>query len=562
MRKTALVICALLCANLILSAANAPQAQSPAPLASQLDQLLSSVYKAGEPGAALLVMKDGKVLVRKGYGMADLELGVPIEPDMIFRIGSMTKQFTAVSILMLMEQGKLALSDPITKFLPDYPTQGKTITIEHLLTHTSGIQSYTDMPSWLPLLRKDMGLTELIGIFKDQPMQFAPGESYRYNNSGYVLLGAIIEKIAGTTYSAFLKQNIFDPLGLKHTMYDSTSLVIPRRARGYGAGVSKTFLNADFVSMSQPYSAGSLVSSVDDLAAWNQALLAGKLIKRETLERAWTPYKLTDGTSTGYGYGWVIGAYEGHRMIEHGGGIPGFTSDGILLPEDKLCVIILTNSAAPGRAPGPISFRVAALALAKPYVEPVAAAVPTADLAPLAGVYVNPLKEEFNVRVAGTTVTVSGPGVSSTQIFPLTANLFFLKDSLVRIEFARNEKGEPLSAAYKPYLGAEVRFVRTSKSLPSPVARRAITLDPKIFDKYAGEFEIMPGFTIRFYRDGAKFMTQATGQAAFELFAESETKFFLKVVEGQVEFKMDASGVVTGMVLTQNGRELPAKKIK
>jgi CubicO group peptidase (beta-lactamase class C family) len=558
MRKSVILITIFVCVGIILPAP-AP-AQAPAPIAAQLDQILSSVYKADQPGAALLIMKDGQVLVRKAYGMADLELGVPLEPDMVFEIGSMTKQFTAVSILMLMEQGKLALSDPITKFLPDYPTQGKTITVEHLLTHTSGIQSYTDMASWLPLMRKDMGVSELIGIFKGQPMQFAPGERWRYNNSGYILLGAIIEKIAGATYADFIQKNIFDPLGMKHSYYGSATRLIPRRVRGYGPGPGGAFSNADYISMTQPYAAGSLLSSVDDLAAWNMALLSGKLIKRESLERAWTPYKLADGTPAGYGYGWGVGSYEGHRMIEHGGGIPGFTSDGILFPEDKLCVIMLTNSTVPGRAPGPFAFKVAALALAKPYPEPTAVNVPAADLASLAGIYANKWNEDLIVRVTGTTVTITAPGISPTAVFPLSPNNFFLKDSRARVEFTRDAQGNPIEVRMVGGLGPELKFIRSAKRLPG--AREAVPIDPEIFDKYAGEYELMPGFTIKFYRDGSKFMTQATGQGPAEIFPESETKFFLKVVDGQVEFKTDASGAVTGMVLFQGGREIPGKKIK
>jgi len=430
-------------------------------LSAQIDALLSPAYKAGEPGGALLVKKDGKVLVRKAYGMADLELSVAIDPDMVFRIGSMTKQFTSVAILMLMEQGKLALNDPLTKFLPDYPTQGRTITIEHLLTHTSGIKSYTGLTEWVPLKRKDMTVTEIIALSKDKPMEFEPGERWSYCNSGYILLGAIIEKVSGLTYEGFLQKNIFDPLGLHHTYYGSYLRIIPRRIPGYGPGPNGTFLNAEYLSMTQPYAAGSLVSNVDDLALWNEALMAGKLIKRETLEKAWTPYKLKDGSSSGYGYGWTIGEYEGHRMIRHGGGINGFTTDGILFPEDKLFVTLLTNSAIDSRDPSPHAYRIAGMALGK----------------------------------------------------------------------------------------------------PMPAERKAIVIDPKVFDLYAGEYELAPGFTIKFFREGTKFMTQATGQSAFEVFAESETKFFLKVVDGQVEFVKDAAGKVTGMVLTQGGRKMPAKKI-
>ena len=433
-----------------------------ADLVSQVDALLSPVFKAGEPGAAVLVMKDGKPLVRKAYGMADLELGVPLQPEHVFRIGSMTKQFTAVAILMLMERGQLALDDPLTKFLPDYPMQGRTVTVEHLLTHTSGIPSYTGLPEWLPLLRKDMSVAEIIALSKDKPFEFEPGERWNYNNSGYILLGAIIEKVSGMGYEAFLQKHILDPLGLKSTHYGSATRIIPRRIPGYAPGANNGFLNAEYLSMTQPYAAGSLLSSVDDLASWNEALLAGKLIKRESLEKAWTPYKLKDGSSARYGYGWGIGTVDGRRTISHGGGILGFSSDGILYPEDRLIVIMLTNSTVPERAPGRFTPKIAALAMGKP--------------------------------------------------------------------------------------------------LPSE--RTAVAIDPKIFDSYAGEYEIRAGFTIKFFRQGDKFMTQATGQAAVEIFAESETRFFLKVVDGQVEFVKDAAGKVTGMVLTQNGRTIPGKRIE
>lgn len=466
MKKTTprLILC-LLITTFCLGGTDGPataHALSQADLLPQIDGLLAPVFKAGEPGAALLVMKDGKPLVRKAYGLADLELGVEMRPDHVFRIGSMTKQFTAVAILMLMEKGQLALADPLTKFLPDYPVQGRTVTVEHLLTHTSGIQSYTNLPEWPPLQRKDMTVTEIIALSKDKPFEFEPGERWNYSNSGYILLGAIIEKVSGMKYEAFLQKHIFDPLSLKNTFYGSATRIIPRRITGYAPGANNTFLNAEYLSMTQPYAAGSLLSTVDDLATWNEALLAEKLIKRESLEKAWTPYRLKDGSSTSYGYGWGVGTVDGRREISHGGGIHGFSSDGILYPEDRLIVIMLTNSTVGTRAPGRFTPHIAALALGKPL----------------------------------------------------------------------------------------------------PGERMAVGIDPKIFDSYAGEYEIQPGFTIKFFRQGDKFMTQATGQAAFEIFAESESKFFLKVVDGQVEFVKDAAGQVTGMVLTQNGRSIPGKRIQ
>jgi D-alanyl-D-alanine carboxypeptidase len=197
-----------------------------------IDALLQAAYQPDEPGAAVIAVKDGRPVFRKGYGLANVELGVPIAPDMVFRLASITKQFTAVAILMLMEQGQLALQDSITRFMPDYPMHDHRITIEHLLTHTSGIRSYTDMPEWPPLWRKDFSVQELIDFFKEQPMQFAPGQRWAYNNSGYHLLGAIIEQLSGLSYEQFIQQHIFEPLGMRQSYYDSPTRIISKRASG------------------------------------------------------------------------------------------------------------------------------------------------------------------------------------------------------------------------------------------------------------------------------------------------------------------------------------------
>jgi CubicO group peptidase (beta-lactamase class C family)/uncharacterized protein YneR len=551
----------LLAIFIFVSASSAQPAGQPSEkgLTSQIDALLQKVYKADEPGASVLVKKQGQVLFRKGYGLADMELGIPVEPDMVFRLGSITKQFTAVAILMLAEQGKLPLQDEITKFLPDYPTQGKTITVEHLLTHTSGIKSYTDLPEWLPLMRKDMTLKEIIDLFKDKPMEFSPGERWKYCNSGYILLGAIIEKVSGETYEAFLQKHIFDPLGMNHSYYGSSSRVILRRIPGYSKG-GAGFENAPYISMTQPYAAGSLLSSVDDLAIWNEALLAGKLIKRETLEKAFTPYKLKDGTTTGYGYGWFISNYEGHRIIEHGGGIMGFTTYTLLLPEDQAFVVLLTNSAVEGRAPEPFAFRITALTLGKPYKEPVAITLQEKEIIPLVGVYVNAENEERYISRDGNKLFSQRAGGSKNEIFPASPTEFFFKDSFARIEFIKNEKGEVTGAKLVNRIGPMETYTKTTK--PLPTGRKEIAPDPALYDHYAGEYELAPGFSITVTKENNKLMAQATGQEKFEIFPESETKFFLKVMDAQIEFVKDASGKVTGLILYQGGQKLQAKKTK
>lgn len=537
-----------------------PASSSPgSDLEAQIDALLSKVYKPDEPGAAVLVKKQGQVIFRKGYGLANMELQVPVEPDMVFRLGSITKQFTAVAVLMLIEQGKLSLQDEITKFVPDFPTQGKSITVEHLLTHTSGIKSYTDMPEWLPLLRKDMSLQEIIDLFKNQPMEFAPGERWKYNNSGYILLGAVIEKASGKSYAQFLEDHIFGPLGMKHSGYDSTTRLIPRRVPGYAKGNSG-FENAPYLSMTQPYAAGALLSSVDDLAVWNEALLTGKLIKRDSLEQAFSSFKLKDGTDARYGFGWFISSYEGHRLIEHGGGIPGFTSYALIMPEDEILVALLTNSAIQGRIPEPLAFRVACLTLGKPYKEPVAVSVAEKDLAPLAGVYLNAQNEELYIIRQDSKIFSQRAGGSKSEILPASPVEFFFTDSFTRVQFAKNERGDVTGLKVIERLGPLQTFTKTAKPLPEE--KKEVAVDPALYDQYAGEYELAPNFTILITKENNKLMGQATGQPKLELFPESETMFFLKVVDARIEFFKDAAGKVTSLVLTQGGQKLPAKKIK
>lgn len=538
-----------------LAARPAPQGD----LAAKIDAIMAGIYKPGEPGAAIIVRKDGQTVFRKGYGTADLELGVPIEPDMVFRLGSITKQFTAVSILMLAQEGKLGLQDEITKFLPDYPTQGKRITVEHLLTHTSGIQSYTDMPEWLPLWRKDFTVKELVDFFKDKPMQFEPGRSWAYSNSGYILLGAIIEKVSGKTYEEFVTEKIFKPLGMKGSTYGSTERIIPRRIPGYQAGKGG-FVNAPYLSMTQPYAAGSLLSTVDDLAVWSDAVFAGKLVRKEWLDKAFTPYTLANGESTGYGYGWLVGDFAGHRSIEHGGGINGFSTYEMTLPEDRIFVAILTNSAIAGRDPEPRAVKIAWLALGLTEPERKAIRLAARDLDAFAGVYTNERKREFYVSREGDKLFAQQQGGSKDEFTPASATEFFLKDNPARFMFVKDSAGRVTGLRIKSRIGPAQVLTKTDKPLPAP--RKEAAVDPKLYDRLTGDYELAPEFIITVLRRGGKLISQATGQSEVELFPESETRFFLKVVDAQIDFVLDAEGRATGLVLHQGGQNLPAKKIR
>jgi CubicO group peptidase (beta-lactamase class C family) len=528
-------------------------------LTKKIDAVMSDVYKPDQPGAAIIVRKNGQTVFRKGYGMADIELQVPVEPNMVFRLGSITKQFTAVSILMLVQEGKLGLQDEITKFLPDYPTQGRKITVEHLLTHTSGIQSYTDLPEWLSLWRKDFTLKELIDLFKEKPMQFEPGERWAYNNSGYILLGAVIEKISGLTYEEFVDNRIFKPLGMKGSTYGSTERIILRRVPGYQMGKGG-FVNAPYLSMTQPYAAGSLLSTVDDLAIWSDAVFSGKLIKKEWLDKAFAPCKLKNGESSGYGYGWFTADFGGHRSIEHGGGINGFTSYAMTFPEDGIYLAILTNSAAPRRAPEPRAVKIAWLALGLPEPGRKSVSLPATDLDRLAGVYADDSKEELYITREGGRTFFQRQGGAKNELLAASPTEFFTGDNPARILAVKDAAGNVIKIRIESRIGPAQVLTKTAKPLPS--ARKVAVVDPKIYDLYVGEYELNPGFSITILRREGKLISQATGQPEVELFPESETRFFLKVVDAQVDFVKDAGGRVTGLLLHQGGMDLPAKKIR
>ncbi|HEX6050344.1 MAG TPA: serine hydrolase domain-containing protein, partial [Gemmatimonadaceae bacterium] len=272
----------------------------------------------------------------------------PATPKTVYRIGSVTKQFTSAAIMRLMEQGKLSLDDTLQKFFPDFPAQGNRVTVRHLLNHTSGIKSYTSLgPKWARVIRIDLAPDSLVALFANEPFDFKPGDSYRYNNSGYFLLGMIIEKLSGKPYAQYLKDEFFTPLGLESTMYCDQAPLIKHRAQGYATRPGGVFINAEPLSMTQPYSAGALCSTVTDLVAWTQALSSGKVVSPASYKLMTTPGTLNDGKPITYGFGLGTGTLGGHRQVSHNGGINGFISELHHYPDDSVITVVLTNTGAP-----------------------------------------------------------------------------------------------------------------------------------------------------------------------------------------------------------------------
>ena len=396
----------------------------------------------------VLVARGNDVILSKGYGSANLEWDIPNTPTTKLRLGSVTKQFTAAAILLLEERGKLTLEDPIKKHLPDAPAAWDGITIFHLLTHTSGIPNFTSLAGYRSLKLEDTPVAKTIAAVRDKPLDFIPGEKMSYSNSGYLVLGHVIERVTGASYEKFVTDNIFTPLGMKDSGYDSNTVVISRRAAGYMAS-AKGPVNAGYVHMSVPHAAGALYSTTEDLLRWEQGLFGGTLISAASLAKMTTPFK------SDYALGVVVQTASGRRVIQHGGGIDGFNTFLAYYPDTKVTVAVLGN--LNGQAPTQIATKLAELA--------------------------------------------HGGVVALTS------------------------------------------------------ERKEITLPASTLSKYVGTYEVAPGVQMTIRLAGDHLTTQLTGQPQFPIFAESEMKFFLKVVDAQVEFFTDATGAVTHAVMYQNGGE-------
>ena len=306
-------------------------------LAPKADEIINAYVKQSQFSGSVLIAKGGKVILSKGYGMANYELEVANTPQTRFRLGSITKQFTAMAIAQLVERGLVKVDDPITKYLPDYPKEtGDKVTVYHLLTHTSGIPSFTNSTDYLQIKMQPLSSEKLFAWVKGKPLEFTPGEDFKYNNAGYILLGYIIEKVTGKSYDQYLRESIFEPLGMKSTGYDRNKEVMKHRAAGYSLK-GKEIENAEFIDMTVPGGAGALYSTVEDLYLWDRALYTEKLVKKPTLEKVYTPFK------SNYSWGWRVGEQYGHKLVGHGGGIDGFNTTIVRFINDDICIIALSN---------------------------------------------------------------------------------------------------------------------------------------------------------------------------------------------------------------------------
>ena len=401
---------------------------------TKVDDFVNSVMKAKQiPGVALLVVQNGKIVVEKGYGYSNLEHMVPVKPETIFQSGSVGKQFTAMAVMMLVDEGKVQLDDPVSKYLPETPDTWKNIKVRNLLSHTSGLGDY---PSDFDF-RKDYNEDQLWEIVKKTPLNFQPGDKWDYSNLGFLTLGILIHKVSGQFYGDFLHDRIFQPLGMNSTRIINEKDIIPNRSAGYEL-VKGEIKNQDWVSPTMNTTAdGSLYFNIVDLAKWDAALYAQKLVSKSSFDAMWTAVKLNNGSTYPYGFAWDVTSVNGHRLLEHGGAWQGFTTHVARYVDDKLSVIVLTNLA--GANPEYLAHGVAGL-----YLPAVALAKHTKinlnddQLKAFAGEYKFDSGQTVQVSAAPGKLILQTGESTKHDLLPESPNSFFIEMSETTISFDKD----------------------------------------------------------------------------------------------------------------------------
>ncbi len=546
----------------------------------KLDGLLSEYHRAGEFNGVVLVAKGDRVIHQSTVGNAVMEWEIPNTIETRFRIGSVTKQFTAALILQLVEDGLIELNAPMSRYLPDYPkAQADKVTIHHLLTHTSGIPSYTNMPEFTQqMMRTRYEREAFLKIFSELPLEYEPGELFRYNNSGYFILGVIIEKVTGKGYDQVLRERITTPLGLANTGYEHNNDMIARMANGYQR-IPGAYERAPFLDTSVPFAAGMIYSTAPDLLKWTRALHAGKVFKKkETLQVMLTP------TRDNYAYGLMVTkTVDGDRSItrvHHSGGINGFTSQLWYMPDDEYTIVALDNTTSNTGLAADAAFALLYDRKLPVFRFPIAEEVGTviqrsgidAAIKRYRELRSGEKKDEYDFteqQLNGLGYLYLGRGEAGIAQRLLALNLemfpeaFNAWDSMGEVYMKAGENEEAIRH-YRKALELNPGFANAKAMLAKlgvQVEEKVMTLPESVLDKYLGRYELQPGFVLTVTREGTQLSMQATNQPRVEVYPSSETEFYLKVVDAQVTFVRNDEGGVDELILHQGGHDMPAKRI-
>lgn len=553
----------------------------------RIDKLISTYAEYGKFNGSVLVADNGKIIYKKGFGMANMEWDIPNQPNTKHRLGSITKQFTAMLVLQLVADGKLDLQAPITTYLPDYPKdKGDKITTHHLLTHTSGIPNYTAFPRFFQdESRNPYTPDEFVKKFQDKDLDFSPGEKFSYSNSGYFLLGVIAEKLSGKTYETLLHDNIFTPLNMNDSGYDNHADILKNRATGYERN-GNGFVNSRYLDMSLPYAAGSMYSTAEDLYKWDQALYTNKLLPQKYMDLYFKPYIAAFGNMH-YAYGWGVGkvamgkSTDSIYTIGHGGGINGFNTNITRAPSSKLLVVLLSNA---GGAPlNQITRAILGIAHGKAYSKP-KQSLANALLAVInekgmdAGIaFYKSNKDSEDYELIEREMNSTGYQLMNDEKVDAAAQVFklnmeaFPKSSNVYDSYAEAlmnlGKNDLAITNYKKSLDLNPNnqnAIDYLKKLGADVSdyEKDIVVADAILETYVGKYQLAPNFVITIRKEDSQLKAQATGQPEFDIFPKTENVFYLKVVNAQLTFNKNDAGKVESITLLQGGRETTGKRLE
>lgn len=451
----------LLLAGLAASQAYGNPAPSPPPadaLEAKVDSVMAPWSQGGTPGAAILVIQEGRIVLKKGYGLANLESQKPIEPDTAFLLGSVTKQFTAMAVMMLAERGKLKYDDPLSKFFPEFPAYARKLTVSHLLHHTAGFPEYEDLFLESGKLDKDYPRSAKTPRSRFEPTakdalallaqvkapRFAPGEQFEYSNSGYVILARIVEKVSGQSFAQFLRQNIFQPLGMNRTLlYDETRPKVQNVATSYTVK-DGVYHDIDYTPLNAIYGEDNIFTTVEDMYQWDQALYTERLVKASTLQAAFTPGTLNNGNATEYGFGWRVKDFLGLHTVSHGGAWIGFRAQIVRFPDQHFTVVVLGNLQQLGV--DDIAARLSKIYLADKLARPVAVSVAPEALRKCVGQYELAPGAIVEVSLEKNDLWFKTPDGKSGKLLPESATKYFVEGrEEVHVSFNPDEKGNIVS---------------------------------------------------------------------------------------------------------------------
>jgi CubicO group peptidase (beta-lactamase class C family) len=524
-----------------------------------LETLVASEYSMLQgkkaAGIAVLVAIDGKVISKKAFGYANIEKNELIDVDTKFRIGSITKQFIGAAILKLQEESKLSVTDKLSKYVADFP-RGEEVTIHHLLTHTSGIHSFTDRPDFISRVTSPITEEELINNIKADPYDFSPGEQFRYNNSGYFLLGHIIRKVTGETYGEYLKEKFFAPLGMTNTGVYETSLKLQKEAIGYTKenGAYKPALDWN---MTWAGGAGALYSTTEDLFAWSEALFNGKVLSPESMKALFAPVRLNNGEyppQGKYGYGWFISEYRGLEAIGHGGGLSGFSTRLQRFTKDNVTIVMLTNLTPTEVNLEPNSIAQFVLWEKMEKQSSYSAREVKEDVRVYEGRYdfgngmVMKVTSEQNQLFAQLT------GQPRFPIFPSAPGEYFWKVVEAKVKFVKDDNGNVIYGDFVQG-GARLKVQKLKEE-------QLFSIDPSLLDNYTGKYDYGNNFHITVIREENRLYAQGTNQPRIEIFPVSETEFTAKDINARVTFIKEGNIKATKLILDMGGQKREAPRIE